>query len=156
MAVSKDGHSVTKRLRQDLTTLMLSGDKSISAFPDNDNLFNWIATITGGTGTIYESQSYKLTMSFPGRYPYNPPVVKFLTPIFHPNVDEFGNICLDILKEKWSALFDVRTILLSIQSLLGEPNIESPLNSEAADLWERPEEYKKILQVKYREASKAT
>lgn len=117
MAVSKDGHSVTKRLRQDLTTLMvriytnhpetlyvififvqLSGDKSISAFPDNDNLFNWIATITGGTGTIYESQSYKLTMSFPGRYPYNPPVVKFLTPIFHPNVDEFGNICLDILK----------------------------------------------------------
>lgn len=113
----------------------------ISAFPDGDNLFHWVATITGAEGTVYEGLSYKLSLSFPSSYPYSPPVVKFTTPCYHPNVDEQGNICLDILKvsqtslcvapslgqyfshcllqEKWSALYDVRTILLSLQSLLG-------------------------------------
>ena len=47
-------------------------------------------------------------------------MVRFTSPCFHPNVDKHGNICLDILKENWSALYEVRTILLSIQSLLGE------------------------------------
>lgn len=60
---------------------------------------------------------YKLSLEFPSGYPYNAPTVKFLTPCYHPNVDTQGNICLDILKDKWSALYDVRTILLSIQSL---------------------------------------
>ena len=76
----------------------MSGDQSISAFPDGDNLFSWIATINGAKGTVYEGLSYKLMLSFPGRYPYVPPIVKFLTPIYHPNVDDYGNICLDILK----------------------------------------------------------
>ena len=52
-------------------------------------------------------------------YPFKAPEVKFVTPCFHPNVDQYGNICLDILKEKWSAAYSVRTVLLSIQSLLG-------------------------------------
>lgn len=116
--------------------VQMSGDSTVSAFPDGDNLFSWVAQITGGSGTIYEGLQYKLSLSFPSRYPYTPPTVKFVTPCYHPNVDTHGNICLDILKEKWSALYDVRTILLSIQSLLAEPNNESPLNVEAADAWE--------------------
>lgn len=76
----------------------MSGDSGISAFPDGDNLFHWIATITGAQCTAYEGLSYKLSLSFPSRYPYAPPVVKFTTPCYHPNVDEQGNICLDILK----------------------------------------------------------
>jgi len=52
-------------------------------------------------------------------YPFKAPEVKFVTPCYHPNVDQHGNICLDILKEKWSAAYSVRTLLLSIQSLLG-------------------------------------
>ena len=79
---------------------------------------------------------YKLSIKFPATYPYTAPTVKFETPCFHPNVDQFGNICLDILKDKWSAVYNVRTVLLSIQSLLGEPNNESPLNGYAAALWE--------------------
>ena len=63
---------------------------------------------------------YKLRLEFPAGYPYTAPTVRFVTPCFHPNVDQHGNICLDILKEKWSALYEVRTILLSIQSLLGK------------------------------------
>ncbi|XP_025254593.1 ubiquitin-conjugating enzyme E2 C isoform X3 [Theropithecus gelada] len=113
---------VGKRLQQELMTLMMS---------------------------VYEDLRYKLSLEFPSGYPYNAPTVKFLTPCYHPNVDTQGNICLDILKDKWSALYDVRTILLSIQSLLGEPNIDSPLNTHAAELWKNPTAFKKYLQETY-------
>ncbi|XP_064420180.1 ubiquitin-conjugating enzyme E2 C [Latimeria chalumnae] len=137
--------SVTKRLQQELMALMMSGDKGISAFPEMDNLFKWIGTIDGAVGTVYEGYRYKLSLEFPSGYPYNAPTVTFISPCYHPNVDSKGNICLDILKEKWSALYDVRTILLSIQSLLGEPNIDSPLNKNAADLWADQTAYKRHL-----------
>uniref|UniRef100_A0A3B4AU99 Ubiquitin-conjugating enzyme E2 C n=1 Tax=Periophthalmus magnuspinnatus TaxID=409849 RepID=A0A3B4AU99_9GOBI len=131
--------SVTKRLQQELMTLMMSGDKGISAFPESENLFKWVGTIDGAQGTVYEGLRYRLSLEFPPGYPYHAPRVKFVTPCFHPNVDDQGLICLDILKEKWSALYDVRSILLSIQSLLGEPNNESPLNTTAAELWDNQE-----------------
>lgn len=104
----------------------------------------------GPKETVYENLSYKLSLEFPCGYPYQAPKVKFETPCWHPNVDQSGNICLDILKEKWSALYDVRTILLSLQSLLGEPNNESPLNAQAADMWSNQAEYKKVLLEKYK------
>lgn len=100
-------------------SLMMSNDKGISAFPDGDKLFEWIATVNGPADSVYDGLKYKLRLEFPAAYPYTAPTVKFVTPCFHPNVDQHGNICLDILKEKWSALYEVRTILLSIQSLLG-------------------------------------
>ena len=76
----------------------MSCDPSVSAFPDGDNLFHWIATVVGGVDTVYAGLTYKLSLTFPSRYPYVPPVVKFVTPCYHPNVDTNGNICLDILK----------------------------------------------------------
>lgn len=150
-SVSNDNHAVTKRLNKELMTLMMSQDKSISAFPEGENLFKWIGTIMGPKDTVYESLKFKLTFQFPNAYPYSAPTVKFLTPCFHPNVDTNGNICLDILKDKWSALYDVRTILLSIQALLGEPNTNSPLNTLAAEKWSKPEEYKKLVLETYKE-----
>lgn len=135
MRKASDGHSVSKRLQQDLMTLMKSADGSVSAFPRDNNLFAWVATIHGAKGTVYEGLTFKLSLSFPSDYPYSAPTVRFDTPCYHPNVDQQGNICLDILKDQWSALYDVRTVLLSIQSLLGEPNNESPLNSQAAATW---------------------
>lgn len=131
--------------------LMMSTDKSISAFPDGENLFKWIGTISGPKGTVYDGLRYKLSLEFPNSYPYAAPIVKFVTPCFHPNVDTGGNICLDILKDKWSALYDVRTILLSIQSLLGEPNNDSPLNAQAAEMWCNQAEYKKHLLETFKE-----
>lgn len=108
----------------------------VSAFPDGDNLLNWIATIKGPNETPYEGRSYRLRMKFGLDYPFVPPSITFETPIFHPNVDvKLGVICLDILKEQWSAAYNIETILLSIQSLLGEPNPSSPLNIDAAKLW---------------------
>nr|CAG4645133.1 EOG090X0DZY [Leptodora kindtii] len=162
-ASNKDGEGVpsatkhqstSKRLQQELMTLMMSGDKGISAFPNGDDFFSWVGTIHGPPGTVYEGLDYKLSLHFPNGYPFTAPTVKFVTACFHPNVDAYGNICLDILKDKWSALYDVRTILLSIQSLLGDPNNESPLNGQAAQLWSDQVTFKKVLHDKYREESK--
>lgn len=130
-------------------SLMMATERGISAFPDGENIFKWIGTISGPQNTAYDQQKYRLSLEFPNSYPYAPPQVKFLTPCFHPNVDLQGAICLDILKDKWSALYDVRTILLSIQSLLAEPNIDSPLNSQAAMMWDDPAEYKEYLDAFY-------
>eukprot|EP00033_Pygsuia_biforma_P003780 GCRY01004143.1.p1 GENE.GCRY01004143.1~~GCRY01004143.1.p1 ORF type:complete len:153 (-),score=28.45 GCRY01004143.1:255-713(-) len=147
------GADVSKRLQQELMSLMMGGGQGISAFPDGDDLFSWKGTIEGAPGTVYEGHVYKLSLKFPQDYPYKAPIVKFETSIFHPNVDQNGNICLDILKEQWSALYDIRTILISIQSLLAEPNNDSPLNGHAAKLWDNQEEYAKVLERKYREAT---
>jgi len=143
---------VTKRLQSELMKLMMSGNKAITAFPDGDNLFSWSGNLLGADGTVYEGLSYKLSLKFPAEYPFSAPTIKFVTPCFHPNVDTHGNICLDILKEKWSAAYSVETILVSLRSLLGEPNNDSPLNSYAAQLWDNQEEYLAVNQQKYREA----
>lgn len=76
----------------------MSGDPGISAFPEEDNIFNWKGTIHGSNETVFEGTEYKLALSFPADYPFKPPKVKFETGCFHPNVDVFGNICLDILQ----------------------------------------------------------
>uniref|UniRef100_A0A8R7PRN2 E2 ubiquitin-conjugating enzyme n=1 Tax=Triticum urartu TaxID=4572 RepID=A0A8R7PRN2_TRIUA len=134
-----DGQSVVRRLQSELMALMMGGDPGVSAFPEGDNIFQWVGTIDGSAATAYEGTSYRLALAFPSDYPYKPPKVRFETPCFHPNVDNHGNICLDILQDKWSSAYDVRTILLSIQSLLGEPNNDSPLNTQAAALWANQE-----------------
>ena len=102
---------------------MLSPSPGVSAFPSSpENLLNWTATIAGPSGTPYANLTFKLSFQFPANYPYAPPTVLFKTPIYHPNVDFSGRICLDILKDKWSAVYNVQSVLLSLQSLLGEPN----------------------------------
>ena len=104
-------------------TLMLHPTPSISAFPSSpENLLAWTATIVGPADTPYAGLTFKLPFEFPANYPYAPPTVLFKTPIYHPNVDFSGRICLDILKDKWSAVYNVQSVLLSLQSLLGEPN----------------------------------
>lgn len=94
------------------------------------------SALQGPAGTPYEGLTFRLQLAFSSEYPFKPPTVKFETPCFHPNIDMHGNICLDILKEKWSAAYSVRTILQSIQSLLGDANVDSPLNVHAAQLWD--------------------
>ncbi|AEE32556.1 ubiquitin-conjugating enzyme 20 [Arabidopsis thaliana] len=148
-----DSQSVLKRLQSELMGLMMGGGPGISAFPEEDNIFCWKGTITGSKDTVFEGTEYRLSLSFSNDYPFKPPKVKFETCCFHPNVDVYGNICLDILQDKWSSAYDVRTILLSIQSLLGEPNISSPLNTQAAQLWSNQEEYRKMVEKLYKPPS---
>ncbi|EOY18603.1 Ubiquitin-conjugating enzyme E2 C [Theobroma cacao] len=145
------GHSIISHLKfkSKVELVMTEGDLGVSAFPEGESIFAWIGTIEGGKGTMYEGLSYKISMRFPLDYPFKPPQVKFETMCFHPNVDQFGNICLDILQDKWSSAYDCRTILLSVQSLLGEPNPESPLNTYAAALLNNEEDYRKMVQEQY-------
>ncbi|KAJ7582512.1 ubiquitin-conjugating enzyme/RWD-like protein [Mycena floridula] len=133
-------------------TLMMSSSPGISAFPKNDgNLFEWAATIEGPTETVFAGLKFQLSISFPANYPYVAPTIKFDTPCYHPNVDiANGAICLDILQDKWSAVYSVQTILISLQSLLGEPNNASPLNPDAANLWRNPDAFKSNIMKHYR------
>eukprot|EP00252_Welwitschia_mirabilis_P016400 TRINITY_DN36160_c0_g1_i1.p1 TRINITY_DN36160_c0_g1~~TRINITY_DN36160_c0_g1_i1.p1 ORF type:complete len:170 (+),score=31.27 TRINITY_DN36160_c0_g1_i1:190-699(+) len=149
---TSDSRAVSRRLQSELMALMMSGDPGVSAFPEADNMFSWVGTIQGGKDTVYEGLEFKLSLQFPLDYPFKPPEVKFKTACFHPNVDVNGNICLDILQDKWSSAYDVRTILLSVQSLLGEANVESPLNNTAAALWINQEEFKRVVHRHYKDA----
>jgi len=153
-ASNSDTGNACKRLQKELMALMMNSDDGISAFPDSDNMLNWTATITGTQSTPYEGLSYSLTLAFPANYPCSPPTIKFITPCFHPNVDVHGNICLDILQDKWSAVYDVRATLVSLRSLLGEPNNESPLNALAASLWGKDDtEFQKHVLKKHAEGN---
>ncbi|KAL1882100.1 hypothetical protein VTK73DRAFT_2191 [Phialemonium thermophilum] len=135
---AEPGPNATKRLQTELMQLMTSPAPGVSAFPSADgNLLAWGATIQGPDDTPYSGLTFKLSFEFPSNYPYAPPTVLFRTPIYHPNVDFSGRICLDILKDKWTAAYNIQTVLLSLQSLLGEPNNASPLNGEAAELWDK-------------------
>lgn len=145
-------HCVSKRLQTELMQLMMSSSPGISAFPESDaNLLKWRGVIEGPDGTYYEGLKFRVSLEFPTNYPYVAPKVRFLTPMWHPNIDMSGTICLDILQNQWSAVYNVQTILLSLQSLLGEPNNASPLNAEAARLWNEPKEYMDRLQKRHRD-----
>jgi len=85
---------------------------------------------------VWEGGTFTLSLKFTEDYPNVAPDVKFVTKVFHPNVYQDGSICLDILKEQWSPVFDISAILTSIQSLLCDPNPKSPANAEAARLYQ--------------------
>lgn len=92
--------------------------------------------------TPFEDGTFKLLLTFDESYPNKPPTVKFLSRMFHPNVYANGELCLDILQNRWSPTYDVAAILTSIQSLLHDPNPNSPANAEAAQLYrENMKEY---------------
>lgn len=111
----------------------------ISASPFADNLRYFNVSVEGPKDSAYEGGLFKLELFLPDDYPMGPPKVRFLTRVYHPNINRLGQICLDILKDKWSPALQIRTVLLSIQALLSAPNPDDPLNNEAADLWKANE-----------------
>ena len=95
------------------------------------------ASLLGPPSTSYSDGVFKLEISIPARYPFEPPKVRFITPIYHPNVDTGGRICLDILKlpphGSWKPSINISSILTSLQVLMAEPNPDDPLMPEVAD-----------------------
>lgn len=128
--------SCIKRIKKEKSDLDESSPYGITASPRDDNLLIWDATIIGPEKTPFEGGLFKLTIEFPRKYPFSPPVVKFQTQIYHPNIDKKGNICLDILSDnEWSPALTIKKVLLSISSFLNEPNASDPLNSNAGKLY---------------------
>ncbi|CAF1420947.1 unnamed protein product [Adineta steineri] len=126
-----------RRLMRDLRDLTQNPVEGINAAPVSaDNIFQWNAILDGPDDSLFEDASFVLTLKFPQDYPNHPPDVKFVTKVFHPNIYMDGSICLDILQQRWSASLDVSTLLVSIRSLLTDPNPASPANSEAAMLYQ--------------------
>lgn len=123
------------RLRKELRELQASPPANCSAGPVGDNLLKWQATIMGPADSPYEGGLFYLSVAFPPDYPFRPPHVAFKTKIFHCNVNSTGAICLDILKDKWSPALTLSKVLLSICSLMDDPNPDDPLSVEAADLF---------------------
>ena len=109
--------------------------EGIQATPAGDSLFNWEAVIFGPDDTVWEGGVFNLIIEFSDDYPNKAPKVKFVTKMFHPNIYTDGSICLDILSHMWSPVYDVSSILTSIQSLLTDPNINSPANNTAAVMY---------------------
>jgi len=98
-----------------------------------DDLTELAGTVAGPPDTPYEGGKYKLEIKIPDTYPFNPPKVRFITKIWHPNVSSVtGAICLDILKDQWAAAMTLRTVLLSIQALLAAPEPDDPQDAVVA------------------------
>ena len=94
----------------------------------------------GPTGSPYHGGVFFLSIHFPMDYPFKPPKFHFTTRIFHPNINANGSICLDILKETWSPALTVSKVLLSISSLLTDPNPDDPLVPEIASIFKTDRE----------------
>ncbi|KAL8528311.1 hypothetical protein ACS0TY_005934 [Phlomoides rotata] len=138
-----------KRLMRDFKRLQHDPPAGISGAPYDDNIMLWNAVIFGPDDTPWDGGTFKLTLQFSEDYPNKAPVVRFISRMFHPNIYADGSICLDILQNQWSPIYDVAAILTSIQSLLYDPNPNSPANSEAARLYsENKREYnRKVREI---------
>ena len=122
------------RLRKELKNFDDKTSDNVSASPIDDDIAHWQAIIIGPADTPYANQIMNLDIKFPEDYPFKPPKIKFIQPIWHPNVSKSnGDICLDILKSNWSPALGILQVLISISSLLEDPNPDDPLNSSAAE-----------------------
>merc|ERR1719359_145893 len=131
-----------RRLMRDFKRLQNDPPEGISGAPNGNNILQWQAVIFGPSGEAWEGGTFRLSLEFSEDYPNKAPKVKFLSKVFHPNVYADGSICLDILQNQWSPIYDIAAILTSIQSLLCDPNPNSPANGEAARLYsENKREY---------------
>lgn len=98
-----------------------------------DNLSHLKGTFQGPTETPYEGGSFTVDIQIPNDYPFRPPKMKFDTKIYHPNISsQTGAICLDILKEQWSPVLTIKSALVSLQSMLNDPQPNDPQDAEVA------------------------
>ncbi|CUS21464.1 LAQU0S03e03202g1_1 [Lachancea quebecensis] len=128
---------------------------------DDSNIFLWnIGVMVLNEDSIYHGGYFKAQMRFPEDFPFSPPTFRFTPAIYHPNVYRDGRLCISILhtsgdptseepdSETWSPVQTVESVLISIVSLLEDPNISSPANVDAAvDYRKNIEQYKQRVQL---------
>ena len=134
-------------LKRQLQECMKQTDLGFSVgLIDENDFFKWSVCFTGPEDTIYEGGFFKAILTFPEDFPQNPPEMKFITEMWHPNIYPDGKVCISILhppgvdqfnelekaEERWRPVLGVEQILISVISMLNEPNIESPANIDAS------------------------
>jgi ubiquitin-conjugating enzyme E2 D/E len=124
-----------KRIERELRDLRMDPPSSCIAGPTGDDLFRWEGCIFGPEDSPYHGGVFHLTIQFPVDYPFKAPHVQFKTKIYHPNINAAGLICLDILKGNWSPALTISKVLLSITSLLTDPNPTDPFVPDIAKLY---------------------
>nr|XP_046252102.1 ubiquitin-conjugating enzyme E2 T [Scatophagus argus]XP_046252103.1 ubiquitin-conjugating enzyme E2 T [Scatophagus argus] len=122
------------RLKRELQMLSTEPPPGITCWQTEDRIEELQAQIVGGAETPYEGGIFSLEIKVPERYPFEPPKIRFLTPIYHPNIDNSGRICHDALKlppkGAWKPSLNISTVLTSIQLLMAEPNPDDPLMAD--------------------------
>lgn len=126
-----------KRISMELKDLRKDPPSSCSAGPVGEDLYAWEGCIFGPEDSPFHGGVFNLSIQFPVDYPFRPPHVKFITKIYHPNINSSGLICLDILKTQWSPALTISKVLLSITSLLNDPNPDDPFVPEIANLYKQ-------------------
>lgn len=125
--------SSTKRITRELADLRSDPPLNCSAGPvDDSDMYTWDGVMFGPADSPYAGGVYNVGIQFPVDYPFKPPRVVFKTKIYHPNINAQGFICLDILKQNWSPALTVSKVLLSILSMLTDPNPKDPLEPDIA------------------------
>jgi len=126
-----------KRIRKELKEFNENPLENCAAGPLSDeDIQTWQAAFLGPSNSPYEGGIFFLSIKFPNDYPFNPPDVKFVTPVYHCNINDSGFICLDIIKShEWSPALTISSLLISIISLLTDPNPDSPLKGDIANLY---------------------
>ena len=132
--------STIKRIQSELKKLIEDPPANCSGGPVGDDIFKWQAMIMGPQGSPYEGGVFYLIIDFPQDYPFRPPKIAFTTRIYHCNINSTGGICLDILKDEWSPALTISKVLLSICSLMDDPNPDDPLVPEIAELLKKDKE----------------
>jgi ubiquitin-conjugating enzyme E2 D/E len=124
-----------RRIEKELKDLEKDPPAGCSAGPVGEDLFHWEGSIFGPSSSPFQGGVFKVQIRFPSEYPFKPPHIQFTTKIYHPNLSPSGAICLDILKGQWSPALTISKVLLSILSLLTDPNPDDPLVPEIAHIY---------------------
>lgn len=136
-------------MQKDVTELELPLSVRIS-FPDPSNLFNFGIEIRPTTGH-YNGGLFRFAVEISHNFPIDPPKIRCLQKIYHPNIDLDGNVCLNILREDWLPVLSLNSVLLGLNFLFLEPNPNDPLNKDAANmLVKNPQTFVKNVRLSMR------
>ncbi|RLV84126.1 Ubiquitin-conjugating enzyme [Meyerozyma sp. JA9] len=126
--------SRVKRINKELEECRQDTHSGISLSLNNESdLTHLTGYFKGPPGTPYEGGVFSVDINIPNEYPFKPPVMKFLTKVYHPNISSVtGAICLDILKDAWTPIYTLKSCLISLQSLLQSPEPNDPQDAEVA------------------------
>ncbi|KAG0327841.1 hypothetical protein BGZ99_006795 [Dissophora globulifera] len=126
-----------RRLNTELGALTNQPVDNVTVGPtDDSDILHWHGQINGPANSPYKGGIFKFELTFPVEYPFKPPKVKFVTKIYHPNIDEEGAICVALLKyDQWKPATRVTHVLQSLVQLLEEPNPDDPLMTDIAEIY---------------------